>query len=289
MKKITVVIVNWNGLENLKVLIPSLRKQTFKYFDIIVSDNGSTDSSVEWMKKNKIRFIENGKNLGFPAGANRGMQKVKTKYTIVLNDDMYVDRNCFRILYDFIEKHPEAGGVQSLLVNFNHELVESTGLIVTYGSYIATNDRGKKFTKSMTRIEPHEVLGVGGGCSIFRTDVVRKLGFFDERFSPGYYEDADLSFRIRRAGYKCYVVPQAVIYHKHGNTINKVGSPFRVSYHRNRYLFLKKNGTPEMWLKTFAWLPVVTAYFTFKKPEPQHHIETYKFLKSLLKEKIFKR
>ncbi len=286
MKKITVVIVNWNGLENLKIVIPSLKAQTFKDFDIIISDNGSTDGSIEWLKKNKIKVIENGKNLGFPAGANRGMRTAKTKYIAVLNDDMYVDKNCLKNLYDFAEKHPDAGAAQVLLVNFNGDRIESTGLIVTHGSFIATNSRGEKFTKSATRMEPREILGVGGGCGIFRTELVRKLGFFDENFSPGYYEDADISFRIRKAGYKCYLVPSAVIYHKHGNTINKIGSPFRLAYHRNRYLFLKKHGTPEMWAKTLLWLPIVTAFFTFRKPEFQHHRETYRFFSSIVKERL---
>lgn len=281
MKKLTLVVVNWNGLDNIKGLVQSLKKQTFKEFDLLVSDNGSTDGSIEWMRKNGVKFVENGENLGFPKGANAGLKRVRTKYVGVLNDDMRLEPDCLEKLIRVLENDPRAASVQPKLLTWDGKHIESLGLIVTYGSFVATKGRGMKYRRE-PKANLVEVLGTGGGCSLYRTDAIRKVGFFDGDYTPGYYEDMDLSFKLRRAGYRCILDPSTAMLHKHGNTIKKVGSPFRVSYHRNRYIFLQKNGTAGMWIKTFLYMPLVTAFFTIKRPEAPYFSATAEFFKSLV-------
>ncbi|MBI4894348.1 MAG: glycosyltransferase family 2 protein [Candidatus Aenigmarchaeota archaeon] len=282
-KKLTVLVVNWNGLDHLKGLLPTLRKQTFRDFEVLISDQGSTDGSVEWLKKNKIRFIQNGRNTGFSGGVNRGLRNVRTKYVAVLNDDMKIEPNCLRLLMGTIEGDESIGAVQGLVVNWDGTHVESTGLVVTYGSFIATRDKGKTFVK-MNR--PHvEVDMVNGSATIYRMSVFKKIGMFDEDFNPIYNEDADMSIRMRNGGYKMMLQPNAVLYHHSGPTAKRLGYVGRLINHRNRYRLMRKHWTRAQWAKAAMWFPLVAGFYIVKSPDLAPFQATFEFLTGQLDRK----
>lgn len=283
MKKLTVLVVNWNGLDHLKGLIPTLRKQTFKDFDILISDQGSTDGSVQWMKKNKIRFIQNGRNTGFSGGVNRGLRKVRTKYVAILNDDMRIDPKCLRHLMDAIEKDDRIGAVQGLVVNWAGTKIESTGLVITYGSFIATRDKGTPFLKKAG--EPREVGMVNGSATIYRMSVFKKIGMFDEDFNPIYNEDADMSIRMRKGGYTLMLQPNAVLYHHSGPTAKRLGYVGRLTNHRNRYRLMRKHWTRSQWAKAAMWFPLVAGFYIVKSPDLAPFQATFEFLTGQLDKK----
>lgn len=286
MKKLTVVVVNWNGLENLKRFLPTLKAQTYKNFGFLVSDQGSTDGSAEWMRKNKIKFVENGRNTGFSGGANRGLKKVKTEYAALFNDDMRLEPNCLELLMEAIEGDPKIGAVQALIANWDGSQIESTGLMVTYSSFIATKDKYKPFVRTIGGLKRIEM--ASGGASVYRTSVLRKVGFFDEDFNPAYNEDADLSMRINNAGYKCMIQPGAVVYHKSGPTTQRLGYEGRLINHRNRYRLMRKHWTKKQWVKAGLWFPFVAGFFIFKKPDRAVFQATYEFLTGQLDRKKWK-
>jgi GT2 family glycosyltransferase len=286
VKKLTVVIVNWNGLENLKKIIPTLRKQTYKNFDILISDQGSTDGSQKWLKKNKIKFVENGRNTGFSGGANRGLKKVKTKYAALFNDDMRLEPNCLHLLMMTIEKDPNVGAVQALIANWDGSEIESTGLMVTYSSFIATKDKHKPFVRIING--PKKIDMASGGATVYRMDVLRKVGFFDEDFNPAYNEDADLSIRINKAGYNCMIHPSAIVYHKSGPSTHKLGYEGRLINHRNRYRLMRKHWTKKEWAKAWLWFPMVAGFFIVRKPDAAVFQATYEFLTGQLDKKKWK-
>ena len=265
--KLTVIIVCWNGLVNLKTVIPSLKEQTFKDFEILVSDNGSTDGSIEWLKKNKIEFIENGKNLGFSEGNNVALRAVTTEYVALVNDDTRLERKTLEKLVKFIESKKVIGSVQPVILSWDGKMVQSTGLVLTHGSFIAEKNKGRLFKPDLLLEKPEEVLGTQACCAVYRTKLLEKIGFFDELFSPAYYEDADLSLEIRKIGFKNFCIKNTVIRHKGGFTAKRLGYPIRLSVQRNRYKFLKKHGDVQMWIKTIMWFPFVTGFYLFKKPE----------------------
>jgi GT2 family glycosyltransferase len=265
MKKLTIVVLNMNGLENLKVLFKSLKEQTFQDFDVIVSDNGSTDGSIEWLRKNKINHVSNGRNLGFSGGNNIVLRKVRTKYVGVFNDDIRLEPNVLKMLVEFMENTRDAAAVQPKILSWDGKMVQSTGLILTYGSFPAERDKWKPFVHEVR--EPEEVLATQGCCSIYRTEVFRKVGFFDEIYNPIYNEDFDVGLSLKKAGYRSYYHPVPVVYHKGGFTSNKLKHFVRLSFHRNRYKLLKKHGTVRMWLETIAWTPIVAGFYLLRKPD----------------------
>jgi GT2 family glycosyltransferase len=283
MKKLTVLIVNWNGLEHLKGLLPTLKKQTFKDFEILISDQGSTDGSVGWLKKNKIRFIQNGRNTGFSGGVNRGLRNVKTKYVAILNDDMRIEPNCLHLLMGAIMKDEKIGAVQGLVVNWAGTHIESTGLVITYSSFIATRDKGKPFVGASG--EPREVAMVNGSATIYRMSVFKKVGMFDEDFNPIYNEDADMSIRMKKVGYTLMLHPSAVLYHHSGPTAKKLGYTGRLINHRNRYRLMRKHWTASQWAKAAMWFPLVAGFYIVKSPDMAPFQATFEFLTGQLDKK----
>jgi len=266
MSKLTIVVLNMNGLENLKTLFRSLTKQTYKGFKVLVSDNGSTDGSLEWLRKNKIKFISNGKNLGFSGGNNVALKKVKTKYVGVFNDDIKLEPNAIELMLDFLENHPKAGSIQPKLLNWNGKLVQSKGLKLTYGGFPAERDKWSPFVRENK--DPEEIDAAQACCAIYRTDIFRKIGFFDERFNPIYNEDFDVGLSIKKRGYENYYHPQAVVCHKGGFTAKKMKYSSRLSFQRNRYKLLEKHGTKKMWLEAILWTPIIAGFYIIRKPEP---------------------
>lgn len=286
MKKLTVVIVNWNGLENLKKIIPTLRAQTFKNFDILISDQGSTDGSQSWMKKNKIKFVENGRNIGFSGGANSGLKKVRTPFAALFNDDMRLEPNCLGLLMETIESDPKIGAAQAMIVNWDGSEIENTGLEVTYSSFIATRDKHKPFVRMITA--PRYIEMATGGATVYRMSVLKKVGFFDEDFNPAYNEDADLSIRIGKEGYRCALQPSAVVYHKSGPTQKRLGYTGRLINHRNRYRLMRKHWTASQWAKAVMWFPFVAGFYIVRKPDRAVFQATYEFLTGQLDKKKWK-
>ena len=281
MKKLTIVVLNMNGLGNLKVLFESLKKQTYKNFDVIVSDNGSTDGSLEWLKKNKIKHISNGRNLGFSGGNNVAMKKAKTEFIAAFNDDIKLRPNSIEILMDFMEKTPKAGSIQPKILSWDGKLTQSTGLVMTYGSFPAERDKWKPYIKEIKK--PEIVQAVQACCAIYRASVLKKAKYFDEIFNPIYNEDFSLGLKIQSLGYHNYYHPQSVITHKGGFTSKRMKYPGRLSFHRNRFKMLMKYGTKRMWIETILWTPLVTAFYLIRKPEPAYFHAWFEFLTGKIK------
>jgi GT2 family glycosyltransferase len=257
-----------NGLENLKILFESLNKQTYRDFDVVVSDNGSTDGSIEWMKRNGINFVANGKNLGFSGGNNVVLKKVRTEFAATFNDDLRLKPESLGILMKFMKSHRDAGSVQPKILSWDGKLVQSTGLILTYGGFPAERGKWTPFFQEIR--EPEEVMATQACCAIYRTSVMRKVGFFDEDFNPIYNEDFELGLRIMKSGYRNYYDPRSVVYHKGGFTSKRMNYPARLSFHRNRYKLLEKHGTRKMWAQAILWTPVVAGFYLVRKPEPAY-------------------
>ncbi|QQG40223.1 MAG: glycosyltransferase family 2 protein [Candidatus Aenigmatarchaeota archaeon] len=278
MNKVSVALVCWNGFENVKVLMESLETQTYRDFDVIIADNGSTDGSTEELRKlagqKKIVLIENGKNLGFAGGINAALRAAKTPYVLALNDDMKLMPNYVEILVRELDEHQDVAVVQSKILSWDGTKIDMIGTQLTYGSMIARRGAGAP----ADAYGEHEYIEhVGGGGVIFRMEVLKKLGYFDESFFPGYYEDADLTWRLKEAGYKMYYCPEARVYHKHGGSMKRWGAGLSLSAHRNRYRFLLKHWTPLMWLRSFPMMIVITGYYIVRF-DKNYFTATWEFL-----------
>jgi GT2 family glycosyltransferase len=208
-----VVIPNWNGERFLGTCLTSLRNQSFEDFETVLVDNGSTDDSVGFVTRNfpEIRVHALEGNAGFSAAANAGIRTADAEYVALLNNDTEADSRWLEALVRAADHHPEAGFFATKLVDFHErrfldgagDALRLSGLPYRLGH--GERDRGQFDT-------PGYVFAACGAAALYRRRMLDEIGLFDEDF-VSYCEDGDLSFRAQLAGYKCFYVPGAVVYH----------------------------------------------------------------------------
>jgi len=242
--KVSVIIVNWNGKQHLEECLNSLSKQTFKAFETILVDNGSTDGSIEFVEEHfpVVKVIKLNYNKGFCRGNNIGLQHARGDFIALLNNDTLVDMQWLEELYRAMTKHSHVGICASCIVNYY-----SRDVLDTAGDGFDLCGVGYKIGEGMPVTEFQKeryVFGACAGAALYRRSMIDEIGFFDERFFA-VGEDLDLSFRARLAGYKCLYVPDAIVYHKIGRTVGQ-NSDFLL-YHSRRnveYTFFKNMPFP---------------------------------------------
>lgn len=211
---ISVIIVNWNKKELLDNCLKSLLAQTHKDFEIIVVDNGSTDGSAELVKKvyPQARLICLAENKGFSIGNNIGIKSSAGEYIALLNNDMEARPEWLQSLYAALIGNPGIGFYASKILDYkNREIIDSAGDI--FYPFGLGKKRGNLQKDSRALACNKEVFGACAGAALYRRKMLDDVGVFDEKFSPAYYEDVDLSFRAQLKGYKCLYVADAVCYH----------------------------------------------------------------------------
>lgn len=215
--KISIVIVNYNGKELVKKLLDSIKITALTSYEIIIIDNASTDGSQEMIKNYKnVRLFVNKINLGY-SGINSGLKYCNGKYILFLNNDMELDKDCIKNLVKTIESDKDAVMAAPRLVNFYDKKLKSRGTWVSRAFY---NGHTKGNSDNVPREIPY--LGVG----LIKKDFVNMFGYL---FDPDYFiyaEDLDLGLRIRLNGKKIIFDPDAIIYHIHARTTEKISKSF---------------------------------------------------------------
>lgn len=211
--RVTVVIPNWNGRDFLRTCLSSLRNQSFENFETLLVDNGSTDASPEFVKRNfpEVKTLELGENRGFSAAVNAGIRASDTELVALLNNDTEQGPSWLSALVRAADDRAEAGSFASKLVDFHDrdvidgagDALRKSGLPYRLGH--GETDRGQYD-------EPSFVFGACAAAALYRRSLLEEIGLFDEDFFA-YCEDGDLSFRAQIAGYRCLYVPNAVVYH----------------------------------------------------------------------------
>ena len=242
--KVSVIIVNWNGKQHLEECLGSLSKQTFKSFETILVDNGSSDESTEFVETNfpAVKIVRLDKNEGFCRGNNIGLQHASGNFIALLNNDTLVDMHWLEELYGAMTKHSHIGICASCIVNYYYRDVLDTA-----GDGFDLCGVGYKIGEGMPVTafqEKRYVFGACAGAALYRRSMIDEIGFFDERFFA-IGEDLDISFRALMAGYKCLYVPCAIVYHKVNRTVGR-NSDFLL-YHSRRnveYTYFKNMPFP---------------------------------------------
>lgn len=222
---VSIVIINWNGKEYLTRCLASLEAQTYRDFEVIVVDNGSTDSSVTFLRERypTVHLICNDRNLGFARANNQGFAVARGRYIVILNNDTQAEPRWLEALVNAAERHPEIGSFAPLvLFNDRRDTVDSAGLTVSVLGHGIQNLLGERVERVGS---VREVFGVSGTAALFRQELLRDVGLFDENYFA-YYEDVDLAWRARLRGWRALLVPEAVVYHAHSATLGR-GSPFK--------------------------------------------------------------
>ncbi|MEK6922910.1 MAG: glycosyltransferase family 2 protein [Nanoarchaeota archaeon] len=243
MVKISIIIVNYNGLEHLDDCFKALNNQTYKDFETIMVDNGSKDSSVEFVQKNfpSVKIVKLSKNLGFTGGNNAGIKAANGEYILLLNNDTYADKDFLRNYVKEAENH-KGIGMFSPLVLFYYERnkINSTGLIIF--KHGVGRDRG--FLEDVGTEFPSEIFGASGVSCLYKREMLEDIKlnneYLDEDFFA-YNEDLDLAFRAQLRGWKSRYVPSAKLYHKLNSTSKKIPNLRLYCGERNKILFMIKD------------------------------------------------
>lgn len=259
---LSIIIVNWNTKE---YLLPCL-KLIFKGgqgtgWEVIVVDNGTRDGSREEVKKvfPSARLIENEKNFGFAKAANQGLQKASGRYALLLNPDTQVENGAIERLVSFMDAYSDVGVAGAQLLNADGTKQNSIANFPSLGTELLNKSLLRwlfptKFPgKGRNYSEPIEVDSVIGACMMVRRDTLDQVGLLDEDYFL-FLEETDWCYRMKKAGWKIYHVPQAEIYHFQGKSAETVKKRARVEFYRSRYHFFKKNRGNLQWFFLFIGL-----------------------------------
>ena len=251
---VSVIIVNYNGITYLGECISSLLTQTYPAIEIIFVDNGSSDGSCEYIKKNypSVKIITNNKNLGFAKGNNVGIKVAKGELIATLNNDTKVTPRWVEELVDAINSDANVGMCASkMLFMKNAEFINSTGICISRSG--ACWDRGMFEYDNGHYGSIDEVFGPCAGAAMYRKSMLEEIGLFDEDFYA-YMEDVDLAFRGRLRGWKCLYVPEAIVFHVHGGTAGYV-SDYTIYYgNRNIIWNCVKNYPTRLLITSLPWI-----------------------------------
>jgi GT2 family glycosyltransferase len=256
MNKVAIIIVNWNGVRFLEDCFNAIYSQSFKNFDIYLVDNGSIDSSINFVKNNfsKVKIIALEKNTGFAKGNNIGIKEVlkdsDVDYIACLNNDTIVYSNWLEELLKTAKKDEMIGAVSSKAYFDDKKTIQNAGL--KFYKVLQSNKKGgisigfglnDKEAPELSK--DIKIFAAGGVAPLYKRKVLEKLlkrdgEIFDEDFFA-YAEDYDLGFRINGLGYKSFLSANAKLIHLHSKT-GGVASPFKSYYcERNSILTAIKN------------------------------------------------
>ena len=221
--------------ENKPITLFEVEEQNFP--NIIIPDNfGSIPSNK------KLILLKNKNNLGFTGGNNIGlrfvMQKLKSDYILLLNNDTVVQKDFLLELVKIAEENSKIGSVQSKILSFyNPVIVDARGIILTKFAYAYQIDFNKP--DNVKNNVKREIFGGCGAAVLYRIKMLKEIGFFDDDFFA-YFEDVDLSWRAQLFGWKSFFAPRSIIYHKFSASGNNV-KEYYIS--RNQMFYILKNAS----------------------------------------------
>ena len=253
---LSVIIVNYNVKHLLEQCIRTAIKASQKLdVELIVVDNNSQDGSQAMVRErfaDEVILIENRDNPGFSKANNQGIAIAKGRYVLLLNPDTVVAEDTFERCFDFMEKHPDAGGLGIRMVDGDGKFLPESkrGLPTPWVAFYKIFGLARLFPKNKTfgkyhlsyldEHETHEVDVLSGAYMWMRKSVLDEIGGLDETFFM-YGEDIDLSYRIQLGGYKNYYLHDARIIHYKGESTKKGSLNYVKVFYQAMIIFAKKH------------------------------------------------
>lgn len=255
-----IVIANWNGEKLIYKCLLSLENQLFKDFKIYIVDNDSKDNSKEIIKsyyeKLNIDLTEMNYNSGFAPANNIGIKKAIDEgcnYILTLNNDVEIPSDSLDKAMKFIEHNKDFDIFQLFMINyFERNKCDAAGLV--FNEKLIPSQVGYREEVSDVIAREFNIEGACAGAAIYSTKALERVklengDYFDSSFFA-YYEDVDLSLRLKRAGFKSMVLKESIVYHMHSATGNKT-SGFKEYYlARNLFMYTKRNQSLEKYKKS---------------------------------------
>jgi GT2 family glycosyltransferase len=252
--KLSIVIICWNDLKVIKDCLESVYRETSTIpFEVIVSDNGSTDTSVAYIREHfpSVRIVENGANLGFARGNNAGINVARGEYVLILNPDTIIHDKALEKLVAYADSRPEGAAFGCRVLNPDgsfqnpaRPLPTARGLLISALNLRWLGKLSNLFESDLYydwagRTE--RTVGFQSGCCIMvRREVLERLRGFDERFFY-HFEETDLCCRIWESGSKVMFYPGAEITHLGGQSVGRFPIRFALETCRSRYRYFYKH------------------------------------------------
>jgi GT2 family glycosyltransferase len=240
---VSIIIPNWNGEDLIEICLNSLVNNTdYKNLEIIVIDNGSVDNSCNLIKTKfkEVKLIELEKNYGFSIAVNLGIKNSKGSYVCFLNNDTeMIEKDWLKKLIDFLEKNKEIGACSCISLSYGDNPQATGGWLHISGLKLKRPEDKYKITEVDTTVGP---------LLLTRKEVIEKIGFLDEGFSPFNWEEVDFCIRAKKAGYKITYIPITKIRHLGGKSMEHQEDIYKFKVTNKNRIRFKLLNFPLSWL-----------------------------------------
>ncbi|MFU1793549.1 glycosyltransferase family 2 protein [Paenibacillus azoreducens] len=242
----SIVIPSYNQVDYLARCIESIETHTTEPYEIIVVDNGSTDGTASYLEKRagQLRFALLEANKGFAGGVNQGLMMAKGDTIVILNNDTLVTPGWLTHMMQCLLSDPMIGvvGPVTNYISGEQQIDVPYDTVDEMWEYAAV--RGKP-DKSKWKVTDRLV----GFCLLFRRELLKNIGYFDEGFRIGNYEDEDWMIRLRLRGLKLVIAGDSFIHHFGSVSMKKLGQEqFEEIHSQNEQYYTKKWGDPHSWV-----------------------------------------
>lgn len=292
MKKISIIIVNYNGKHLLESCLESVYNQSFENIEIIFVDNASRDDSTGYVNHAfpAVKIVPLTANIGFAGANNEGLKHASGDYIMLLNNDAEGEKDCLQNLYAAMEADPEIGIAAAKMVVSGKDIIDSAGdgfsTLLLKGFKRGEGENIGKYDRQ------EYVFGACAGAALYRRKMFEEIGFFDEDFFL-IYEDTDLNFRAQLAGWKALYVPSAIVHHRVRSTIGNMSDAAIYYSLRNSELTRIKNVPIGFFLRYSPFYVICTLfefiYFAMKHSKLKVYIKAKSDAAKLLPRMLGKR
>lgn len=271
---VSIAITNWNGKNFCLDCLKSISKLNYPHemFEVIVIDNASTDGSIEAIRRGypSVRILEQKKNLGFAAAMNIGLKNAKGKYTLALNNDVILDKDCLMELVRVAESDSKIGiaGAKVYSMDNPNEIQCVLGRLERRTMHLKVAGGGEVDRGQYEKVT--EADWVPFLCLI-RNRALKKVGYLEERYFHTF-EDTDIMIRLQDAGFRLVSVPKTKIWHKGAGAFGKDTSQLIYYLQRNNLLIRKKfNGYTSLdHIRNLRFLCSLCVTYLFTKRKKEH-------------------
>ena len=248
---LSIALVNWNNRDYLEQCLESIEAAQFSLaYEVVVTDNGSTDGSQEMLAERfpYVRIVQNEGNVGVARANNQCIQNSGGRYIWVLNNDTVVNRESVEAMVQFLDEHPEAAAVGGNLLNSDGSLQSSFGSFPTlWEEFLLVSHIGRFFNPyfpSHNGTWPIErtVDWMSSASIVVRRTAIEQIGLIDEAYFI-YSDETDWQYRLWQAGWKIYYLPEVTTVHYGGGSFQPGGKRYTLVY-RGRMLFAHKHYGP---------------------------------------------
>lgn len=261
---LSIILVNWNTREFLALCLASLEDvaeaDDLGKLEVFVVDNASQDGSVEMLRErfSWVRLIINRENVGFARANNQAIVRSQGEHILLLNTDTEVYPGALKALINYMYAHERVGAVGPMLLNPDGSLQPSAQPMLTpereFWRLLFLDRAARKATYAMEKWDsriPHQVEILKGACLLLRREALKEVGLLDESYFM-YTEEVDLCYRLAKAGWQLWWVPEARIIHFGGASSRQVAEEMYLELYRSKTLFYRKFGGNRR-AKRFKW------------------------------------